>query len=196
MQTNELISLLENAVKQATDEGLQSVELVNLKAYVGQLRNWQEEDEKRGYDATNQALRLEEFRGKVSDWLEDRKRTHETNLEMFRSVIQAGQGALRTCLLINGGAAVALLAFAGHIVSSETEAVPLVAVAKAMVAFVGGVLACGLASGTTYLSQWFFADDWNRTGFVLNVAAIIFGLGSLALFAFGGYLAYCLFASL
>lgn len=196
MQANDAITLLEKAVKAAEDKAVQSVELENLKLFVAQLREWQLEDEKDGVDVTNQAIRVEQFRGKINDWLDDRKRTHEASLEMFRSVIQAGQGALRTCLLINGGAAVALLAFVGHLVGSGTETVPLAATAKVMSAFVSGVLAGGLASGTTYLSQWLYADDWHKTGFALNILAILFGLGSLAFFAFGGYSAYCLFASL
>lgn len=196
MKTTDALSLLDEQIQKAAAEGVHTIELAKLKEYAQELRKWHEEDERNGLDAAHQAIRVEEFRGKITDWLEDHKRTHETSLEMFRSVIQAGQGALRTCLLINGGAAVALLAFAGHIVSSGTKAVPLTDVAMAMGAFVGGVLAGGLASGTTYLSQWLFADDWDRTGFVLNIAAIIFGLGSLVLFGYGGYLAYCVFASL
>ena len=40
----------------------------------------------------------------------------ETSLEMFRSVITTGQSALKATMLLNGGAAVAMLAFVGKLV--------------------------------------------------------------------------------
>lgn len=196
MKTTDALSLLDDAIQKISAAGVQSEGLAALKQYAEQLRKWHEEDERRGLDAEQQAARLEDFRARLANWVEDHKRQHDWNLEMLRSVIQLGQGALRTCLLINGGAAVALLAFAGHIVSSETEVVPLAAVAKAMGAYVFGVLAGGLASAVTYLSQWFFAHDWDKTGFVLNIAAIVIGLGSIALFGIGSYLAYAVFVAL
>lgn len=195
MKTTDALSLLDDAIQKAAAEGVRTIELAALKQYVEQLRKWHGEDEKRGPDAEHEA-RMEHFRAKLTNWIEDHKRHHEWNVEMFRSVIQSGLGALRTCLLINGGAAVALLAFAGHIAGSEVAGVPMAAVAKAMGGYVAGVVAGGLASGVTYLAQWFFADDWEKTGFALNITAIVLGLGSIALFGFGSYLAYRVFVAL
>lgn len=198
MDTKDVIALLQNAVKEAEGRDVQAIDLVELRAYVGQLQEWQAEDEKDGFDATNQALRLEQFRGKITGWLEDRKREHESSLELFRSTIQAALNALRTCLLINGGAAVALLAFVGHVATNDVAFanVPIASVARAMGAYVVGVLAGGFAAGFTYLAQWCFVQDWDKSGTGFNITAILFGLASLALFGAGSYLAYEVFVAL
>jgi hypothetical protein len=87
--------------------------------------------------------------------VEEHKNIHAHGVEMFRSVIQAGQNALRSAFLMNGGASVALLAFVGHLSSVAPKKVPMLA--PSLATFVGGVLVAALASGVTYLSQWFYA---------------------------------------
>jgi len=60
------------------------------------------------------------------------------------------------------------------------------------------VLVAALASGVTYLSQWFYAGEpsWQKkTGFALNIAAILFGLGAYGVFGLGMWRAYRVFAS-
>jgi len=64
------------------------------------------------------------------------------------------------------------------------------AIAISMSAFVGGVASAGLTFAIRYVSQVFYRFDWDRTGITFNVLALVFGLGSLVLFCWGGYLAY------
>jgi hypothetical protein len=87
----------------------------------------------------------------------------------------------------------ALFATTGH---AAPEKVPTLA--ATLTVFVGGVLVAALASGATYLSQWFYANEasWTRkTGFVLNILAIVLGLGAYGVFAFGTWCACRVFAS-
>jgi hypothetical protein len=194
MKAHEILHLLDDAIGKAEAQSVTTIQLAALKQYAAQLRQWHEQDEKQQPDVGHEA-RMEQFRAQLSRWAEQPKLEHESNLEAFRAVIQSGQNALRTCLLINGGAAVALLAFLGHLVSNDISGAPMRAVATAMAAYVTGVLAGGLASGFTYLSQWFHADDWDKTGFALNILSILLGLGSLGLFGWGSWLAYHVFAA-
>lgn len=63
---------------------------------------------------------------------------------------------------MNGGASLALLTFVGHLSGTNPEKIP--AIAASLTVFVGGVLVAALASGTTYLCQWFYAHGggWQR----------------------------------
>lgn len=185
MKSQEVLDLLDRNLDDATAKGAHAVDVGALKQLVGGLR--------KVVDASTAQIAAEEqkrMQMSFENWLETNKQRHEWKLEGFRSVIQAGQSALKSCILINGGAAVALLAFLGHLVEQKEPAVPVQSLAYAMAVFVGGVFAGGLASGFTYLSQWFFADDWDRTGFTLNIASILIGLASLGCFCWGGLLAY------
>src|SRR2546430_1555238 len=66
-------------------------------------------------------IALERTKGDFSVALEKFKTASGERLEMFRSVVTTGQAAIQSSLLINGGAAVALLAFIGHSVTSPTS---------------------------------------------------------------------------
>lgn len=185
MKAQEVLDLLDQNLADAAAKGARAVDVTALQQLVSGLRKI--------VDASSAQVAAEEQkRMQISfeNWLETNRQHHEWKLEGFRSVIQAGQSTLKSCVLINGGAAVALLAFLGHLVQQPAPAVSVRALAVAMGVFVGGVFAGGLASGFTYLSQWFFADDWNKTGYTFNIAAILAGLASLACFCWGGLLAY------
>lgn len=116
------------------------------------------------------------------------------SLEMFKSVIAAGQNSMRAAMLMHGGAALALLAFIGNLaVNSETlSLVP--GFGGILPWFLGGLLLVVSAYGTTYLAQNYFSDEgkedvgkrWNIVScalVILSYLAFIVGcwLGYLAL---------------
>lgn len=185
MNTQQLLDMLDQSLADAAAKGARAIDVGALQQLVEGLRKIVEASS--AHVAAEEQKRMQTS---FENWLETNRQQHEWKLEGFRSVIQAGQSALKSCILINGGAAVALLAFLGHLVQQHEPAVSVHALASAMSVFVGGVFAGGLASGFTYLSQWFFADDWNKTGFTFNIAAILTGLASLGCFCWGGLLAY------
>lgn len=137
---------------------------------------------------------LEHYKAQLQVWVEENKRGHASDLEMFKSVITSGQNALRTAFLLNGGAAVAILAFLGKLSDHHTDKIPLFA--SSLIIFVSGVLAIAIASGFTYLSQWIYAESgkWQySTGLTFNILAIILGLSSYGLFIWAMYRAYYAF---
>ena len=109
------------------------------------------------------------------------------DIELFKAVILSGQAALKSAILINGGAAVALLAFIGSVFKSSPNSVVITKLSCAMVYFVIGVLSGAVASGTAYISQFFYAYGkkcrcWGHiingfTWFLVIVSYISFLLG-------------------
>lgn len=140
------------------------------------------------------ALQLEQFKAQLQGQLEVAKRVHEGQLEMFRSVITSGQAAIKTGFLLNGGAAVAMLAFIGHLAQHLPGKVHMFALVLAPFTF--GVLSGAMLSGLTYLSQWLYASSEikaKRGGFVVNLICIAFGFLGYGLFAWGLCRAYSAF---
>lgn len=74
-------------------------------------------------------------------------------LEGDRLVTEAGREALRSALLINGGAAVALLAFLGAVLSKENLGRLGLAMIGPLASFAVGVFFAALGFGVRYLSQ-------------------------------------------
>ena len=137
------------------------------------------------------------YKAQLQQWIEDRKHAQQQSLEMFRSVITAGQSAIRTALLLNGGAAVAVLAFLGHLAGTLNDGVP--DFAYCLILFSFGALAITVTSGLTYLSQWLYAKDqvWaQNAGFWANVGCIALGTLAYGFFVWGMFATYGAFLSL
>lgn len=189
MNARELAFHLRQAIVSAQDQGNTAVEAESLVRYLDNVIQSEVEDPSPGeMERYNSQLQLsaEHYRAGV-----------ENNLEMFRSVIQSGQSALRTAFLLNGGASIALLAVIGNMVSEPgRKLVSVSGLADSLIVFVIGAFAIAFTSGVTYVSQWFSAGekDWHkRTGFVLNVFAILIGFSSFGFFLWGMVRAYNVF---
>jgi hypothetical protein len=102
---------------------------------------------------------------------------------MFRSVIQMGQNAIQTGLLLNGGAAIAILAFLGQIPDKKPDALP--SLATCLGPFAVGALAITVTAGAAYLSQWFYAQEWRKLGLALNFSCVVLGVLAYLAFAWG-----------
>lgn len=187
MEASKFAKELQQTIEQLKADGIDEIKSENLIKYLS--------DAAKDLGSDN-AMDIELYKAKLQKWVEEHKGSHARSVEMFRSVITAGQNALRTSFLMNGGSSVAMLAFIGHLATHSPSKVHLFAYSLAI--FVTGVLVSVVASGTTYLSQWFYAGNktWQeKTGFVLNIVAIILGIGSYVVFAYGISKAYDIFST-
>lgn len=121
------------------------------------------------------------------------KLTADHFLETYRSMIAYGQLGIRFVLLSNGGAAIALLAFAGDATAKFGRAP---AITAPMILFVFGVFAGGVCVAAAYLTQYsLYAELLKNEGPVLGkphpfwfkwalyagvCGILLFGLGALA----------------
>ncbi len=121
--------------------------------------------------------------------LEHYKAQNQFELEFMRVVNTAGQTALKTGILINGGAAIAILAFTGNLVTKSNPGM-IGALALALAAFVYGTLSCAFATGLTYISGYLSHNRPQWVFHVFNSFTILFVFTGYVLFAFGGYIAY------
>lgn len=184
MTTKSFATELRDVIRSIRDEqGVSEIKSYNLIAYLEEIINSPEEE--------IAPAQMEKYKAELQVWIKQNEAAQAEKIEMFRSVILAGQTALRTAFLMNGGATVALLAFLGRL--SDQHQGKIAVFASALVVFVIGVSAITVASGTTYLSQWFYAhsEPWKRkTGYVLNFLTIALGLASYGFFIWGTIRAY------
>ena len=142
------------------------------------------------------------------------QREHDALREHAKSINEAAatsaNHALRTALLINGGAAVSMLAFIGGLVSNGKVLVgaQLASVAAPLVWFALGVALAGLATAFAYFTNfsnvgsansmrrlweypWLEATTaskrWLKSYYVCLGISVLSGFGSLGLFVFGMY---------
>ena len=91
---------------------------------------------------------------------EEARFSEERRLEQFRSVMQVSVLALRSAMVINGGAAVALLTFLGNM----KDANGMSCFIAALQYFVVGVGLAAFATGTSYLAQYRYLYEVKNEG--------------------------------
>lgn len=147
MDAHQIIDHIKKAVAERKQTGESSVSLATLDAYLDRIKQ---------SDLSNSP----------EERLQEIEHEHQWNVEMVRSGIESGANALKTCLLISGGSAAALLAFASSAWSAlKPEGIE--ALSWTMLYLGAAIVLTGLASALTYLTQYFFADrlPWhNRAG--------------------------------
>lgn len=80
------------------------------------------------------------------------------NNDLFNSVIGLAKISLQAVLLVNGGAAIALLAFLGNLASTQSQSSLVRILAFALLCFAIGVLAGLIGMGVSYLAQYRFLE--------------------------------------
>jgi hypothetical protein len=106
-------------------------------------------------------------------WLHELKRreaerAHDNaaafSLKLNEAAMENANLALRTAVLINGGAAVSILAFVGGLVSQGKVAAgpQLTQIADSLVCFASAVAAAALAMGFSYFTNYCISASWSR----------------------------------
>lgn len=178
MKNQDLVRSIRAEIAALRQKGHETLSLGNLDAYLEQLENITA-----GEPNQLDQIALQNARADLDVRLAQYQLAADQGLEMFRSVIAAGQSARQASLLINGGAAAALLAFVGHVVTTPRAKSIVPGLAFPLAWFLEGVLAAAVSSGATYLAQRSWANGKPRLGNISNVAAIVLIIASYATFA-------------
>jgi hypothetical protein len=182
MDTKQAIDQIRAALDGVSKSGVESIQISAFLTYLSELER-------------NAPLATEAVKFQHESNLALFKSKHEANLEMFRSVIGAGKTAVSTCILINGGAAVALLAFIGNIYSKSQAAVSIPkGLTTALAAFSFAVLLAGIAAGIAYLAQREFHRNLQKQENNFNRISILCVTVAYMLFCVGIVAALCAFA--
>lgn len=114
----------------------------------------------------------------------------EERIETYKAARQSGLYALKAALFLNGGAAIAFLAFVGNF-ASQSGINPEQASSFSFVMkwFVSGAFLAVVASGLSYLANLFHSYEWDQWANAALVIAIVFGALSLGAFLYGGWTA-------
>ena len=189
MDGKELLRDLRDALQVVRNGNQTTVQVEALARY---LDNWEAAAESTVKETESvHARRLEEWKTQLAvssaEWL-----------EMFKAVIEAGMTALKSSIVINGGAAATLLALLADGLKSNGSGhwgLMLTPLGWAWMCFMCGLGFAGTATGTRYISQAFYAEAFHlkepradtfykRGNWVRNISAAL-GVGSYVLFFVG-----------
>jgi hypothetical protein len=120
----------------------------------------------------------------------------QAQLELSKSVITTAQAAVKSVLLVNGGSAVALLAFIGHLATSGNRTDVVSKLALPLLIFALGVGAAAVTAACVALTQKSYVGGWKRTGLLFVTLSITVGITALACFFVGSAVAYPIFRNI
>ena len=174
MDTSSPFSKLHEALLDVQQSGQRNIDIQALQTFLHSIER-------------NAPLNLEISKLQQDSRLAQYKADRDVGLEMLRAVLAAGQSALTTSILVNGGATVALLALIGNLYSKSSGSAfsvldPLV---LALVAFAIGVLFGAVATGATYATQYCYAMRFARSAKVFHLLTVGLVLISYLFFAAG-----------
>jgi hypothetical protein len=139
------------------------------------------------------------------------ERADDHNKQFIRAsneaAVKEATFVVRTLVLINGGAAISILTFAGNLASKSQQAsTQIVGIANGLNWLTFGVITATVSAGLSYLTNYCYAGTassfktslnhpylfdttkskmWRRFGFVFHVSAIVLVIASLIAFAAG-----------
>ncbi|AIO67801.1 hypothetical protein [Burkholderia oklahomensis] len=196
MKASEAIQQIQTDVAGAKADGAQQIVIANLEAYLATALQKAQAEE-----SAASAEQIAQVEHNLEVWKARLAANTNHSIEMFKSVVEAGQTALRSAIVINGGAAAALLAFAGNAITKGQSLAgdPLLSkIGLGLAWFVAGMGCAGMATGLRYLAQFAYsvchANQQRRgvkaTANTLNWTSIVLGAVSFATFFVGGYSTY------
>lgn len=169
-------------VQNLRNEILSTYRTINLFSYINET---QEELEKR-VEIQKQEMKKEELQHQSN--LEYYKAQNEFKLESVKIVNQAGQSALKACVFLNAGSAVAMLAFLANIWDKTKSSDIGLNITIAVSLFAFGALLGSISTGFTYLGLYAADVGKNKLWYYLNLSANGLIVISYNLFIIGGYL--------
>lgn len=165
MEAKNVVGIVRSAVQKAGDDQISAKTLLRFLDAL-------DDDAASSVERVRQAheLRLTEYQAVT-----------QSNLEMFRSVMEAGKEALNALILIGGGAAIALISFLGNKADAELGKGLLLPLKL----FGSAVLIGALCHGFRYLCQVTYSAEKVRIGNVLTAFTIAAALAGYGCFGWG-----------
>ena len=183
MNGKEIINNIRNAVNDAKQQNQDVISVDALHNYLNALENEiseTDESNNRQHEASLTEYRAENERN-IAHY--NAQQLHA--IEMFRSIINYGTVVLKSAILINGGAAVALLAFIGNIWTKGITPTSVVPLTSSIAYFSFGVLSATIGTATSYFTQYYYGTEHQRAGVVFHYLTVFFVVGSYILFSLG-----------
>lgn len=168
----------------AKHKGVEAINIDTLIAYAKEM------DKHAVYAGETSDLHLHTTLSEYNHSLDTRR---EGYIESFRATIEHGNAAIKSAILINGAAVIALLSFSAAFVSSHPELSS--SISGSIIRFAVAVFFAAIATGSTYLSQAFFTGTHNASehrqvylstlGYAFQVVSVTCWVLSIGLFLSG-----------
>lgn len=171
------IKILKKELDKLSEQGETLVSIEALRNYLDALDR---------QESHHKDLVVADFNAKNQSAVEKYKEDRAEWRELFKAVISNGQATIRLLATINGGAALALLAFIGKVWNADFPSSFMgQKITLSLLFLCVGVGMSALSQGFAYLGQHFFTYDNEKVGSVFQKLTGLLGISSLVAFFVG-----------
>lgn len=189
MKNTDRLKELSDALDDLAQSGHTTVPVYGLKKFITESFA-DESDSESLCDEKRRAheLSLEAWKMDCQYSLEQSRIQSSSELEMFKATIEAGGSALKAAMLLNGGAAIALLTFLGNAWAKfpDSQRGDLFDMNRAMLWFFVGTATAGAAYLARYITQFWYQLEWHKAAYAAHGISLTTGALSLVAFVVGG----------
>lgn len=171
------IKILKKELDKLSEQGETLVSIEAIQNYLDALDH---------QESHHKDLVVADFNAKNQSAVEKYKEDRAEWRELFKAVISNGQATIRLLATINGGAALALLAFIGKVWNADFPSSFMGQnITLSLLFLCVGVGISALTQGFAYLGQHFFTYDNDKVGSVFQKLTGLLGISSLVAFFVG-----------
>ena len=183
METIKKIRLVLDKTK---EEGYKTISIEAFETYLASIENQHHDNSKFAERELQRDLAL--FSAENDRNIANAINKTASALEMFKSVISSAQAALKACMVINGGAAVALLAFVGNLLGKNSKLDVASGLSFPIFLFCIGIVLGAIASGSTYITQSLHSYQKVSLAQKFTIFTMLLVMGSYAIFIIGAFI--------
>lgn len=182
MESKQLIQKISEDISELKGKGYESLSIEGFEQYLEELSKEttkSKDIQLAEYTAQHQA-NIEKYREDRAEWR-----------ELFKATTLHAQSTLKLLSILNGGAAVALLAFIGKIWTQDFSSTEIaVYLPVALLVYCVGVGFSGLAQVFSFASQHLFTYSSDKCAEAVRGFALSCAIAALLAFFSGSYVAY------
>ena len=183
MKAKDIIEFIKKAVLDVKKTGQELISVDAMGTFLDALKSTVEdpkEVDNRHFEASVQFLRSQHEQNLVI--LEAQQRSE---LELFRSVIGYGQAAMKSAILINGGATVALLALIGNIWVKGINPDAIGSLTDGIRLFAFGTLTAAVGTAASCVTQYCYMNFGEKAAKTFHILTVLCVVGAFLLFGLG-----------
>lgn len=192
MQAKDIVQDIRKAVASVKEQKQEVISVSALEQYLDELERHVDQTEE--INKLKLETNLANFRAAHERNIARYQAQRQYDIEILKSVLTYAQTALKSIMIINGGAAAGLLAFIGKIWTNTSITQSAVnALTSSITLYAFGLLIGAVGTGSAYLTQSAHDARWNKTAIGLRILTVILVIASYGLFGVATYKAYMAF---
>ena len=182
MDSRKVINVIKSQLESLKNQGHTIVSIEGLDQYLDGLST---------HASSNENITMASFNAQQMLTIEQYKEAKSAWRELFKATVFHAQPAIKLQSVINGGAAVALLAFIGKIWTPDFTTSQIgFKISIALLLFCFGLGSSALTQSFTYMSQHYFTYNKEKVALVFRALACTTAFLSLLLFFVATYIVY------